>query len=245
MLHFKCCHHICAAEQKITEPSALAHLCCNCNLTQNPTHYEGASNPLPPRITLASSLSRSLCGPPLLLCHASCASKQAILLLSTGTSGLSVIVAAGPYTVSDDLSYEPLQELLQTCHDSQPDVLILIGPFVDADHPLVASGSCEEPFEGIFTSKVGACIHVWWCRPAVCIVVGCGLSEGLAYLVSFSVQDISSTQIAQLKMSCISSLSVSSWGLQSWRQTAYSCGVAHGICSICILILPRIHYHSM
>jgi hypothetical protein len=53
---------------------------------------------------------------------------------------LSVVVAAGPFTTADNLEYEPLEELLSTVASSKPDVLILMGPFVDASHPLLQEG---------------------------------------------------------------------------------------------------------
>ena len=66
-----------------------------------------------------------------------------------------MLVAAGPYTTCEDLTYAPLRELLGTCQQLQPNVLVLLGPFVDAEHPLIVSGSCEEPFEALFASQVG------------------------------------------------------------------------------------------
>ena len=65
-----------------------------------------------------------------------------------------MLVASGPYTTNEDLSYEPLAELLRTCRRHSPHVLLLLGPFVDAEHPLIASGACDEPFEALFASKV-------------------------------------------------------------------------------------------
>lgn len=39
---------------------------------------------------------------------------------------LDICVAAGPYTLDDDLSYLPLEDLLETLAPEQPDVLILV-----------------------------------------------------------------------------------------------------------------------
>jgi len=54
----------------------------------------------------------------------------------------SFIVAAGPFTTQEDLDYNPLEDLLAHVVESKPDVLILMGPLVDEDHPQVASGNC-------------------------------------------------------------------------------------------------------
>lgn len=43
-----------------------------------------------------------------------------------GGSPLSVIVAAGPYTVDSDLDYEPLKVLLSLVAKERPDLLILV-----------------------------------------------------------------------------------------------------------------------
>lgn len=53
---------------------------------------------------------------------------------------LSVVVAAGPFTTADNLSYEPLEDLLRSILKTKPDVVILIGPFVDISHPLLENG---------------------------------------------------------------------------------------------------------
>ena len=47
----------------------------------------------------------------------------------------SIWVAAGPFTTSDDLEYQPLLDLLAAAKAAKPDVVVLLGPFVDADHP--------------------------------------------------------------------------------------------------------------
>ncbi len=48
------------------------------------------------------------------------------------------MVAAGPFTTIDDLTYQPLFDLLSDVQSLHPDVLILIGPFLDVDHPHLA-----------------------------------------------------------------------------------------------------------
>lgn len=43
-----------------------------------------------------------------------------------GGNPMSVIVAAGPYTVDSDLEYAPLGALLENAEDERPDVLVLV-----------------------------------------------------------------------------------------------------------------------
>ena len=47
-------------------------------------------------------------------------------LLYLGVRRLSVLLAAGPYSTSDSLSYEPLSDLVQQIQQTKPDVCILV-----------------------------------------------------------------------------------------------------------------------
>ncbi|GAA5891975.1 hypothetical protein JCM5296_004649 [Sporobolomyces johnsonii] len=69
---------------------------------------------------------------------------------------MSVIVASGPYTVESDLDYEPLTALLELVQEERPDVLILLGPFIDASHPLIAAGDVDEFPSQLFRSRISS-----------------------------------------------------------------------------------------
>ncbi|KAK5167484.1 DNA-directed DNA polymerase alpha subunit pol12 [Saxophila tyrrhenica] len=56
---------------------------------------------------------------------------------------IHMLLASGPYTTETDLSFAPLHTLLERATDEKPDVLILTGPFLDLEHPLVATGDFE------------------------------------------------------------------------------------------------------
>lgn len=58
---------------------------------------------------------------------------------------LNVMLASGPYTADDNLDYEPLKTLCDKAADSLADALILTGPFLDVDHPLLATGDFDLP----------------------------------------------------------------------------------------------------
>ena len=77
------------------------------------------------------------------------------LLGCAGPAGVSMIVAVGPFTLSEDLHYAPLAALLAVCRQRRPDALVLLGPFVDAEHPLLGQGAVDLTFEDIFESQVG------------------------------------------------------------------------------------------
>lgn len=62
------------------------------------------------------------------------------------SSGLSVAVAAGPFTLADDLAYDPLHELLQDLKASPPNMLVgfdvLIPCFLTSTHLRISCKLC-------------------------------------------------------------------------------------------------------
>ena len=62
---------------------------------------------------------------------------------------LSILLGAGPYTADDNLDFEPLHALCSQAADTYADALILTGPFIDIDHPLIASGDFDLPDEAL------------------------------------------------------------------------------------------------
>lgn len=70
-----------------------------------------------------------------------------------------LIVAAGPYTPTTDLEYEPLECFVDKVVSAPPSAVLLLGPFVDDTHPQIRSGSLPDSLknstlEQIFHSKV-------------------------------------------------------------------------------------------
>lgn len=66
---------------------------------------------------------------------------------SSETRPLNLLIGSGPYTTETDLSYSALHALLDRAADTIADVLVLTGPFVDIEHPLIAAGDFELPPE--------------------------------------------------------------------------------------------------
>ncbi|KAI4461343.1 dna polymerase 2 alpha 70 kda subunit [Holotrichia oblita] len=75
---------------------------------------------------------------------------------------LRIIVAVGPYTLSENLLYEPLQDLLKQIVQEKPNILILIGPFLDSAHPdvLIMEETFESYFE-ILVNNIMDCLTGW------------------------------------------------------------------------------------
>ncbi|KAK0652340.1 DNA polymerase alpha subunit B N-terminal-domain-containing protein [Cercophora newfieldiana] len=63
---------------------------------------------------------------------------------------LNIIFASGPYTTDDNLDFEPLHTLCDRAADTYADALVLAGPFIDAEHPLIASGDFDLPDDVAF-----------------------------------------------------------------------------------------------
>ena len=94
------------------------------------------------------------------MCMACCpydlSKNETNLILVAGTAGMLLVVATGPFCCKDEMLYEPLQALLTQCSQKCPDVLVLLGPFVDANHSQVQDGTLAVTFEDVFQSQV-------WC----------------------------------------------------------------------------------
>jgi len=72
------------------------------------------------------------------------------------TGPLNILIGAGPFTPTDSLLFEPLKDLISVIKGTQPDVCILVGPFLDASHPLIDSGEVvlEDTFENMFNKQM-------------------------------------------------------------------------------------------
>ncbi|XP_073224975.1 uncharacterized protein [Cicer arietinum] len=67
---------------------------------------------------------------------------------------LSMIIAAGPFTTTDNLLFEPLVELLAYAKRRPPQLLVLLGPFIDSEHPDIKKGTVDMVFNDIFRFEV-------------------------------------------------------------------------------------------
>lgn len=67
---------------------------------------------------------------------------------------LNMVIASGPFCKHDELNYEPLNELIAYCKQNKPDVLILLGPFLDADHKCVQETTLKLSFETFFENLI-------------------------------------------------------------------------------------------
>ncbi|XP_041846764.1 DNA polymerase alpha subunit B isoform X2 [Melanotaenia boesemani] len=64
---------------------------------------------------------------------------------------VNVLVACGPYTPSDSLTFDPLLDLIGVIVRDRPDVCVLLGPFVDSKHEQIEKAQVTETFKSIFS----------------------------------------------------------------------------------------------
>lgn len=74
--------------------------------------------------------------------------------LSDIPSDLSLIIASGPYTTTDNLFFEPLSDLLAYAQRKQPQLLVLLGPFIDSEHPEIKKGALNRTYDDLFRLEI-------------------------------------------------------------------------------------------
>uniref|UniRef100_A0A673KPE6 DNA polymerase alpha subunit B n=1 Tax=Sinocyclocheilus rhinocerous TaxID=307959 RepID=A0A673KPE6_9TELE len=70
-----------------------------------------------------------------------------------------VMMACGPYTPSESLTYDPLIDLITIINKDRPDMCILFGPFVDSKHEQIEKNQVTETFENIFKRCVDSIVE--------------------------------------------------------------------------------------
>ncbi|KAI6090944.1 DNA polymerase alpha, subunit B [Hypoxylon rubiginosum] len=103
---------------------------------------------------------------------------------------LSMIFGSGPYTADDNLDFEPLHALCSQAADTHADALILTGPFVDVDHPLIATGDFDLPEEASVDPDTAtmSTVFKYMISPALNRLVS--LNSSITILLIPSVRDV-------------------------------------------------------
>ncbi|XP_067877606.1 DNA polymerase alpha subunit B [Heterodontus francisci] len=61
-----------------------------------------------------------------------------------------VLVACGPYTTSDSITYDPMMDLIDVINKDRPDICILLGPFVDSKHEQIENCQLMVTYQEVF-----------------------------------------------------------------------------------------------
>jgi len=62
------------------------------------------------------------------------------------TAPVHITFAAGPYSPDNMLIFDSIADLEVRVRDNPPDVLVIMGPFLDVNHPSIASGTVQDSF---------------------------------------------------------------------------------------------------
>ncbi|KAF7365387.1 DNA polymerase alpha subunit B [Mycena venus] len=71
----------------------------------------------------------------------------------TEDSAFSMFIASGPYTPDQDLGFKPWRALVKKIQEAKPAVVLLLGPFIDALHPLIKSGDVDSTPLNLFRTR--------------------------------------------------------------------------------------------
>lgn len=67
---------------------------------------------------------------------------------------MTILIAAGPYTTSDNMTYEPLKDLINHINTNRPHVVILTGPFMDSEHSNIKNNIMAMPYKVFFEKLI-------------------------------------------------------------------------------------------
>ncbi|RXW23407.1 hypothetical protein EST38_g2463 [Candolleomyces aberdarensis] len=70
-----------------------------------------------------------------------------------GEKDSSVCIASGPFTPESDLLFKPWRAFLDSLNAKKPNVLILVGPFIDISHPKIQNGETDASPSSIFKAR--------------------------------------------------------------------------------------------
>jgi DNA polymerase alpha subunit B len=114
---------------------------------------------------------------------------------NTISSPINVMIASGPYTAEDNLDFEPFRELCEKAADRMADALILNGPFLDVEHPMLASGDFDLPeVRGLDQeASMAALFRLWISAPLQKL---CSAVPSITVIMVPSVRDVISKHVS-------------------------------------------------
>ncbi|VVD06040.1 unnamed protein product [Leptidea sinapis] len=75
-------------------------------------------------------------------------------MMNTLEGTLSMVIAAGPYTTSNNLSYEPLKDFISYINTHKPHAVLMTGPFLDCEHVKVKEHTMASTFKTFFEKLI-------------------------------------------------------------------------------------------
>lgn len=71
-----------------------------------------------------------------------------------------MVIAAGPYTTSDNISYEVLKDFANYINTHKPHIAIMTGPFMDSEHSKIKDNTMAETFKSFFDKLVDSLCEI-------------------------------------------------------------------------------------
>ncbi|KAI9051479.1 hypothetical protein LZ554_004525 [Drepanopeziza brunnea f. sp. 'monogermtubi'] len=109
---------------------------------------------------------------------------------------LSIMIGSGPYTADDNLDFEPLHALCSQAADTYADALILTGPFLDIDHPLIATGDFDLPEEAMTEPDTATMTTLFKYLVSPALIRLAAANPHLTILLIPSVKDVISKHVS-------------------------------------------------
>lgn len=103
---------------------------------------------------------------------------------------LNVIFGSGPYTADDNLDFEPLHALCSQAADTYADALVLTGPFIDVDHPLIATGDFDLPEDAQIDADSATMVTVFKYMISPALIRLAASNPAVTILLVPSVRDV-------------------------------------------------------
>ncbi|KZT50936.1 DNA polymerase alpha, subunit B [Calocera cornea HHB12733] len=123
---------------------------------------------------------------------------------SSSSTSFNAVIACGPFTPDGDLLYAPLEQLLAEVSRSKPGVLLLLGPFIDSNHPLIRKGDVDHTPLEIFQRRIAAplrgCLQA---NPGMSLVIVPGVRDLVSFHAAFPQAALSETEDLQLPKAAI------------------------------------------
>ncbi|TRM61074.1 hypothetical protein BD626DRAFT_502605 [Schizophyllum amplum] len=94
-------------------------------------------------------------------CHSAANPPLSVTSTAASSSPFTLTVLAGPYTADSDLTFAPWQGALTALKEDAPDVVVLLGPFIDSSHPLIKAGDADESMGRMFTRRFLMPLRRW------------------------------------------------------------------------------------
>ncbi|TPX46176.1 hypothetical protein SeMB42_g03811 [Synchytrium endobioticum] len=99
---------------------------------------------------------------------------------------INIAIASGPYTLEDSLSFEPLEDLVVNFQKDSPDVIVLLGPFIDSDHPLIRGDEVDVALEELFAQQISSrAARILTHRPSTKIVMVPSVRDAVSRWICF------------------------------------------------------------